>query len=428
MERFAIEDDDIFIDKYIASPEVREHIRETGTQFTDFMKAAIIYHLGRDRGLTFDETRSDLERLRDTTEDAELRQQLSERMAYDDACLERHKCNEDGFYGLYLYIDGEIYYCRQCLSFNVAYRQGCRAGEKFRITKFRQVTAEGGKGQSLMPRLFWCSLGEGTWCINMANLYFDEHGELLYVDTFDADENEERAYGRQGRFEAAEIDIPSPFQAGDVVETLQSGTIGVVLSAGHTQTWRWSEEQCVYYKHEIGRFLYTKEEGFVYGPPLHINRIYVRLFGNRDGERQSYKTGRQGTCCIKHTITLAIPELDACCYFNANYIPELDACRFAIDNYRKNRMTREWEKEWWTRDSDKCTAEFAPYHLTYSELPEENFTLTSRCIINLLSWQAHHERVKELRDCKLSRDIYAFLTKAALVIIVILLIKILLFS
>ena len=123
------------------SNDVREYMEQNHLEFTDFEKAALIYHAG----LPALEMLDRLEKLAKTTEDASLREQILARLASDRQDMEAFRNNAEGYvYAVETYEDEhEPYICGYFATADLAYAYGMKQGVKFEIEKYLIVGFNG---------------------------------------------------------------------------------------------------------------------------------------------------------------------------------------------------------------------------------------------------------------------------------------------
>lgn len=187
----------------IPSETVREYARETGWTFTDFQKAALLYH----RGLLLKDEYAHLKALGDRTSDHALKGQIAEylegmekgfqnfRENSDRNCIYVLKVKEDGGFW-----DGEYLVCGYFFDWETALGYGKKEKDPFEIEKY---LVDGIKGFEDGP----CShtpVGE---------IRFDRDGEAVCFSN-----REGMVDFNNKRFEEAIIEIPNPFERGDIVK------------------------------------------------------------------------------------------------------------------------------------------------------------------------------------------------------------------
>lgn len=108
------------------SKDVREYMERNRLEFTDFEKAALIFH----SGLPVLKRQELLERLAEETGDLVLKEQILTRLAYDRQDMEAFRDNAEGYvYAVELREDaGDPYICGYFAGANMAYAYGMRQG------------------------------------------------------------------------------------------------------------------------------------------------------------------------------------------------------------------------------------------------------------------------------------------------------------
>lgn len=187
----------------IPSETVREHVLETGWTFTDFQKAALLCH----RGLLVKDEYLHLKELGERTSDYDLQKQITEylgrmeqgflnfRENSDRRCIYVLKVREDGGFW-----DGEYLVCGYFYDWEKALEYGKKEKKSFEVEKYLVDEVKVFK--------------DGTCSHNsIAEIRFDRDGEVTCF------------YNREGsidfdnkRFEDAIIEIPNPFERGDIVK------------------------------------------------------------------------------------------------------------------------------------------------------------------------------------------------------------------
>lgn len=226
---------DAFLDEFILSADMKKSLRETGRVFTDFEKAIIIYHLE----CPWKEKKAALCGIMNSTENEALKKQLSERIAYDEECLRLFTARTAGYIYALTWRENrrkEVYgyFADPAL----AYECGPNEEYPFEIEKYRLIGWNGEetagqqdtkdsaenweeRRQELLDEDEEDKYYEGP----VASLCFDREGRLR---TFESREPEEEdpgdEFGRGGsgtaRFENAYLDLPNPFERGDIVRVV----------------------------------------------------------------------------------------------------------------------------------------------------------------------------------------------------------------
>ena len=187
----------------IPSKDVREHIKKTGRVFTDFEKAAIIYNLK----LPILERNEHLQKIADTTEDTVLRAQILERIESDQDAIRRFQEDSNGF----IYRLDPSVYATFFTDASLAYETGMQLrGDSFQIVKCPVAHESVSEVRSQ----------------DIATMKYQD-GSLIELGEYDSYED----CCDPSRFEHAYVDIPSPFEAGDIVQAIRAyHGHGVVIS------------------------------------------------------------------------------------------------------------------------------------------------------------------------------------------------------
>ena len=80
--------------KLIPSKDVREYMEKQGRVLSDFEKATFIYNHS---GMSHAEIRECLKELMDITQDADLKEEIQDRLSFDELCLRRFYENSAGY-------------------------------------------------------------------------------------------------------------------------------------------------------------------------------------------------------------------------------------------------------------------------------------------------------------------------------------------
>lgn len=237
--------------KLIPSKEVRELIERTGREFSDFEKAVLIYN----GDLPYYEKLDMLKDLFKSTKDSTLKVMLEERISRDEEDIECFAKNTDGY--VYILNSGEFspedFYCGCFVSEEMAYSYGLKLGYDFKIEKhliigFKETQPR--KNKSYMnPYVFdtkeldeLVSESESS-SSRVASFYYTKEGILRYFYSSEIEravqEELDRLFNTQ-RFENSYIDIPNPFEVGDIVCLTTDNGHGVVVTS--QEDWRHYKE------------------------------------------------------------------------------------------------------------------------------------------------------------------------------------------
>ena len=233
--------------KQLISKDVLEYMDRTGFRFSDADTATIIFQ----SELPEPEQIRLLSEIGEKTEDAVLRQQIEERIAYERLCYQRFQENDGGcFYELSAAEDTEYFQLNDVIghfhSVDLAIKHAKRFKTSFYIKKFQiiglreDIIAPYGISRLRFP---W----EDTDSVKdyvgdaISGCRFDTSGNMLYC--WSSEESEERKKvddwpaSRTERFEWRFIELPNPFDLGDIVRRIGSNTVGIVS----TSQKRWHE-------------------------------------------------------------------------------------------------------------------------------------------------------------------------------------------
>ena len=193
----------ITIAELIPSKDVREYLEENGRVFTDFEKATLIYNHSE---MSFIEKAAYLKRLMEQTENETLKEEIQDRLSYDELCLSRfYENNGDYIYELEVYDpEDKTFYEKGYFKLGkVAVSCGKKFQENFNITKI----------------LFLAEVKEPEECCAdyASAVYFDNQGLVRGYYSLEVEWTAKREEIDPSRFENAYIQIPHPFSNGDFV-------------------------------------------------------------------------------------------------------------------------------------------------------------------------------------------------------------------
>lgn len=213
----------------IPSKTVREYMEEQGRVLTDYEKATLIYNHS---GMDYEEKTECLKELSEKTEDTELKEQIQERIAYDERCRKRFYKKEDGeIYKLFVYSSCDDQYLNygHFLCGALAVRSGKKFQEKFYIQKIKLFTEE----------------TERENCQEKAARYFNADGTLRDYYSYEVSWSGQTEETDHERFENAYVEIPFPFQNGDFVRVKNHQELNgqICLVEGNQQTAETSENK-----------------------------------------------------------------------------------------------------------------------------------------------------------------------------------------
>lgn len=189
----------ITLAELIPSKDVCSYIEQQGRVLNDFEKATLIYNHS---GMNYEEKTKLLKNLLESTENAELKGQIQERICYDDRCQKRFYAKEDGeIYKLFVYSPSDDEYLSHWYYFSgaLAVRSGKKFQEKFYVQEIKLFTKEIEQDQETAAR------------------YFHADGRLRDYYSVEVLWTGQKEEMDRERFENAYVEIPFPFRNGDFV-------------------------------------------------------------------------------------------------------------------------------------------------------------------------------------------------------------------
>ena len=191
------------LDGLIPSKDVREYMVKRGRVLTDFEKATLIYNHSE---MSFTEKAAHLRSLMELTENEILKEEIQERLSYDELCLSRFYENDgDYVYELQVYDpeDETSYEQGYYKSGAVAVGCGNKFQENFSVHKVRLLIEE----------------REPEECRSdyASTVYFDDQGLVRGYYSSEVEWTAKKMEIDSGRFENAFVKIPHPFSNGDFV-------------------------------------------------------------------------------------------------------------------------------------------------------------------------------------------------------------------
>ena len=225
----------------IPSKDVRGLIKKEGHTFSDFEIATLIFN-----GIqTYDEKRACLKTLADSTIDMELKAMIDRRLAIEDEDIAFFLEEKEGF--VYLLnskeFEPEDCYCGCFVNAKLALEYGGKLGFDFSIEKHMVI----GNNQTEFPKHraftnpYLQSTKDLSECVQeweaangiVAKFSYNKEGNLLYFHTeLERDLKEElEMLFSPVRFENAYMEIPNPFEKGDVVCVVGTDRWGIVRTS-----------------------------------------------------------------------------------------------------------------------------------------------------------------------------------------------------
>lgn len=188
----------------IPSKDVREHMEKKGCVLTDFEKATLIYNHS---GMSFSEKAAHLKKLLEITEDENLKEEIEDRLSYDELCLSRFYENNGYYiYELQVYNPEDRESCERgyYTSGEIAAVCGKKFQENFSVHKIVLMTEE--KEQ------------EDCRADYSATVYFDNQGQVRGYYSSEVEWTAKKSEADVERFENAFIKIAHPFRNGDIIK------------------------------------------------------------------------------------------------------------------------------------------------------------------------------------------------------------------
>lgn len=220
------------IERIIPSTYVRKHMSKENIQLQDIDLATIIYHAP----LPVSQTHQLLKELATKTENSDLKKQIDQRLAYDQMSLERF-LNNDGSYFYEAYAsDGDV--IGHFATMDLAKKHALSLGTVFSVQKYQII----GLCKDIIiphfaynPRLF----SKGTTGARsytgdaISGCRYDVAGQLLDCWSYEMTAEETAIVEDWGarRFEWRFVQLPNPFECGDVVRSKNTNRLGVVRTS-----------------------------------------------------------------------------------------------------------------------------------------------------------------------------------------------------
>lgn len=203
---------------YIPSKSVKEYLKEKGHVFSDFEKAALIWdNWCSCRGEILDSLRE----LAAQTTDEKTRVQIEERLCYEEKALDAFMDNQGGKYIYEVTNSGEsknnILFSTCDAAIAYAKRQTAEDNECYTVDK-RLLISGDEMSDDLEERIYIIADGG----LSKGYLFFDEEGELYRMQLFfeEMSPEDEEKLSNSERFEHKSIEVPHPFEKGDIVWNL----------------------------------------------------------------------------------------------------------------------------------------------------------------------------------------------------------------
>ena len=264
----------IALEDIIPSQDVRKHLLELGWTFTDREIATLLIH-GYNNSRPVERLFSGLQTLYDETADQDLRMQIGEYLNKIGSAYQTFQQNKDKTCIYILKIQNEeakeTYYPRIHPSgYFFDFEMACAYGRKEKVPF--QITKNLVGDPNLMAQ------GEDEYYdYEIDYLEFNRDGVTYY---FSAQLDEPQEDVSCERFETAYVEIPNPFERGDIVRFIGKEEYGIVETS--QKCWKESLER--YRKNNWKLKMSLEKEGMPYEVPLEFGDNQIRVvFLNEDG-------------------------------------------------------------------------------------------------------------------------------------------------
>lgn len=219
------------MDKYIGSEYTRIRYAEIGFELTDFQKATIIWNK---HSLTYNERLEELAKLGVSTSDAQLKEQIKERIEYEEKVFARLKARdndnvvyivnaEDSLQGVFAKFDTALLQAK-IIGSEGWIEDGIRIEKHLTVTE-DEVPIEEKEGP------FGCYTE--TYCgYPVAYVQLNKNGEIIYVFSDELREETKKVdyeYNNE-RFEFCFLEIPFVHIKGAPVKNIVTGEYGIMAT------------------------------------------------------------------------------------------------------------------------------------------------------------------------------------------------------
>lgn len=188
----------------IPSEDVRRFVLETGYKFTDWQKAALLYH-GK---LTVEETFLWLSKLSDNTSDTRLRHQIVEYLTREEQAVAVFKENKDReFMYILKYTEEDCENKVYFFDYSAAYHCGKNQNVPFIIEKYRpyaEFTADNGDYEDY----------------SISDMRYDEKGNAVYFQSSEILYCKDSDKEMNSNFRNMYYSVPYIFEMGDIVRCI----------------------------------------------------------------------------------------------------------------------------------------------------------------------------------------------------------------
>ena len=279
------------------SKDVRAYMAKSNLEFTDFEKAALIYHAG----FPVLKRLELLEKLAEETQDETLKDQISTWLTYEREDLEAFWNNAEGY--VYAVEVGEGCDSRICGYFataDLAYAHGMMQECEFEIEKYLIVGFNGQEAKKekgyFNPNLMNVQdikecITELDWFDSEVTAKYDKDGTWLHFYSGEierSDEEEIRMSYDLSLFQNAFIAVPNPFERGDIVRsTMNHAKHGVIEIS--QQEWKeylertksWGRESLDFYESGI-TVEFLQENGHLMHS--HVSPAFLEKYDPQEGD------------------------------------------------------------------------------------------------------------------------------------------------
>ncbi len=231
----------------IPSKQMKEYLKEIGFTLSDHQKATLIWNA---YPYTWGERVEALKELAEQTSDEMVKQQVQERVQYEEKSLEVFKDNamnnyiyvvstkEDYPEGYFLKVETAFHYAKEKAIENketyIIYKQLLITRDEIPMVKseFREIIL------NMCSKTDW-SKEEKYNGRAVSRVEVNSNGEIesIYSNEMSAEEEAQVDEFRIERFEDKFIPMPFPFEKGDIVKYIPTGEYAVVSSS--QDDWKW---------------------------------------------------------------------------------------------------------------------------------------------------------------------------------------------
>ena len=264
---------------------IKQYAKENNFRFSDFDMASIVYH----QEMTMDDKQKLLRKIARKTRDNTLKIQVSQRIKEDAKAISLFNENEGEY--VYVLAAGDDEYSAGFYStFKAAFVAGLKTAEAFDIEKYA-VMNENERGLS----------------DPVATISFDREGNPMSCSSDELEGHEEKVEMNSQRFEARYIDMPNPFETGDIVFSERKNLCGVVITSSEEWNRKKNLEDRRYEDCLLSVDFY-EEDGYFENDevePIELEKIFPENSSVR-GMKILKKAGDlvKGQCSISEFITL----------------------------------------------------------------------------------------------------------------------------